>query len=256
MRTPWGRAEDPVELIPGVFGVSTASHGGYLIHKDVASQLLSEAAQRRGERFMEYLAYEEVIAYVIVLFEIPQLLSRVFNYRHFGSEKKYADYIFRKLSGWYADYLFEVGVTPEPDVFNDWMAYEEDREWVKPYHALVKESNKLGLPKRYHTDLYVTDRSKLRDEFPSNFSSFIWAVRELGTDLFPISADSKYDLERSLVWLEAISRDHYYIYEDEQLRPASFEQCKAFILATWPTETAARRDCVVRDGNLSVGGVA
>lgn len=57
--SPWGEIQHCVELCPGMYEVSTASHGGVMAKLGVASKLFSRAA--RAYSFVEggYLCFEE-----------------------------------------------------------------------------------------------------------------------------------------------------------------------------------------------------
>lgn len=57
--SPWGEIQHCEELCPGVYQVSTASHGGVMAKLRVASKLFSRAA--RAYSFVEggYLCFEE-----------------------------------------------------------------------------------------------------------------------------------------------------------------------------------------------------
>ena len=57
--SPWGEIQHCVELCPGVYEVSTASHGGVMAKLSVASKLFSRAARQYS--FVEggYLCFEE-----------------------------------------------------------------------------------------------------------------------------------------------------------------------------------------------------
>jgi hypothetical protein len=59
-KSPWGEVQTCDTLCPGVFLVSTASHGGTMVSKEV-SAMLSPAAQRCGFRQGGYLCFEEDI---------------------------------------------------------------------------------------------------------------------------------------------------------------------------------------------------
>ena len=57
-KSPWGEVQTCDTLCPGVFLVSTASHGGTMIAKDMAAAL-SPAARKCGFRQGGYLCFEE-----------------------------------------------------------------------------------------------------------------------------------------------------------------------------------------------------
>lgn len=56
--SPWGEVQACDTLYPGVFLVSTASHGGVMISKGVAA-FLSPAAKKCGSQHGGYLCFEE-----------------------------------------------------------------------------------------------------------------------------------------------------------------------------------------------------
>ena len=67
--SPWGKVQTCDVLCPGVFLVSTASHGGTLVSKEV-SALLSHAAQKCGFKQGGYLCFEEDCQESVVLREL------------------------------------------------------------------------------------------------------------------------------------------------------------------------------------------
>jgi hypothetical protein len=67
--SPWGKVQTCDVLCPGVFLVSTASHGGTLVSKEV-SALLSLAAQKCGFKQGGYLCFEEDCQESVVLREL------------------------------------------------------------------------------------------------------------------------------------------------------------------------------------------
>ncbi|MBO0780411.1 MAG: hypothetical protein J2P37_16415 [Ktedonobacteraceae bacterium] len=73
MHTPWGEAKTKQQLDEGVFWVTTDSHGGILIEKGRAKELLSAKARRIGELWYDFLAFEQEHAMMVVFYEQPQL---------------------------------------------------------------------------------------------------------------------------------------------------------------------------------------
>jgi hypothetical protein len=71
--TPWGRADDSIQLTRGVNWYSTPSHGGLGVTLAWAAQNLTPAAQELGERWGGKLWYEEDCAYMLVFHECPSL---------------------------------------------------------------------------------------------------------------------------------------------------------------------------------------
>lgn len=67
--SPWGDVQTCDMLCPGVFLVSTASHGGTLVSKDIVA-MLSLAAQKCGFKQGGYLCFEEDCQESVVLREL------------------------------------------------------------------------------------------------------------------------------------------------------------------------------------------
>jgi hypothetical protein len=67
--SPWGKVQTCDVLCPGVFLVSTASHGGTLGSKEI-SAMLSPAARKCGFRQGGYLCFEEDCQESVVLREL------------------------------------------------------------------------------------------------------------------------------------------------------------------------------------------
>ena len=64
--SPWGKVQICDVLCPGVFLVSTSSHGGTLVSKEI-SAMLSPAARKCGFRQGGYLCFEEDCQESVVL---------------------------------------------------------------------------------------------------------------------------------------------------------------------------------------------
>ena len=67
--SPWGEIQRCEKLIEGVFLVSTASHGGVMVHKN-ASGFLSPEAQKIAINEQNYLCFEEDCDEVVVMREL------------------------------------------------------------------------------------------------------------------------------------------------------------------------------------------
>ena len=67
--SPWGEVQTCDILCPGVFLVSTASHGGTMVAKDMAT-MLSPAARKCGFRQGDFLCFEEDCQESVVLREL------------------------------------------------------------------------------------------------------------------------------------------------------------------------------------------
>ena len=57
--SPWGEVQRQEVLCSGVFSVSTASHGGIMVHGSVAKAVLSPAARKHCFRDGSYYCFEE-----------------------------------------------------------------------------------------------------------------------------------------------------------------------------------------------------
>lgn len=68
-QSPWGRVQVCDILCPGVFMVSTASHGGILVEAEMRA-VLSGAARKCGYEYRGYLCFEEDAQENIVLREL------------------------------------------------------------------------------------------------------------------------------------------------------------------------------------------
>lgn len=68
-QSPWGEVQTCDTLCPGVFMVSTASHGGTLVSKEVTA-MLSPAAKKCGFKLGDYLCFEEDSQEAVVLREL------------------------------------------------------------------------------------------------------------------------------------------------------------------------------------------
>ncbi len=72
MSIPWGEADCEEAVAPGVYWVGTAGHGGILVEKSRARELLSERAIKIGRSWGLYLAYEEDCDAYAVYYEHPE----------------------------------------------------------------------------------------------------------------------------------------------------------------------------------------
>ena len=57
--SPWGKVQNCKILYPGVFSVSTASHGGVMVHGSIARDILSPAARKHCFRDAGFYCFEE-----------------------------------------------------------------------------------------------------------------------------------------------------------------------------------------------------
>jgi len=109
--SPWGAIQDADPLAPGIDFVTTASHGGIRVAREVAHELLTPAALKCAIEQGEYFFFEEDCDYVIVLYEIPSLRSKAFGLDCKDIEKE----LMSSLRRWNASYLKERGIIKEAE---------------------------------------------------------------------------------------------------------------------------------------------
>lgn len=68
--SPWGKIQTCEELCPGVFSVSTASHGGIMAWLDIAKSVFSAPARKFAFRECSWLCFEEDCAATVALLEL------------------------------------------------------------------------------------------------------------------------------------------------------------------------------------------
>lgn len=140
MQTPWGKSDSETKPARGVTWVGTPGHGGFMIAKGVAKKSLSLAAQKRGESYGRYLAYEEDCAFAMVAWEHPEWLPSP------GLTK---EKVLNSLSSWNADYLIERGITPEPEGYAYFLENEADhklRTEKSPDLVVAAWGSRVGFP--------------------------------------------------------------------------------------------------------------
>lgn len=68
--SPWGEVQQCRELCPGVYEVSTASHGGVMARLDRAKAIFSPAARRTAFWHGGYVCFEEDCAAPVAIREL------------------------------------------------------------------------------------------------------------------------------------------------------------------------------------------
>lgn len=96
MYSPWGTVDQCKTLYPGVFEVTTARHGGIMVRREVAMNLLSKEALKIG--FVEglYHCYEEDCDAVIVIWELLD--------QGLIAPDEYCDFIDVMIKHWHPEY--------------------------------------------------------------------------------------------------------------------------------------------------------
>jgi hypothetical protein len=146
VNTIWGKSDSKITLARGLSWVGTPSHGGFAITVKAAQQFLTNAAIQRGERRGAYLFYEEDNLAAIVLYELPQALRLKWS-----TSVPTKESLIKSLSTWNADYLIQVGETPDSDglkFFNENKQMDRMRQDKSP-DLIVSASGdwKQGVPK-------------------------------------------------------------------------------------------------------------
>lgn len=102
--SPWGEVERCDILAPGVYEVSTPSHGGIMVAAASAAAILSSEALQRGVTDGDFICYEEDCAAPIVIRELIDqgLLGPVINGQFVAEE--YERHINESLQHWHKDY--------------------------------------------------------------------------------------------------------------------------------------------------------
>lgn len=100
--SPWGNVQTCRELCSGMFLVSTASHGGIMVAKEIATTL-PLAARKCGFKEDGYLCFEEDCAACVVLRELLDRTPRVVP-DYINDVPAYEECIDCSLQRYYPDY--------------------------------------------------------------------------------------------------------------------------------------------------------
>ena len=103
--SPWGKIQRIRTITQGVYEVSTEGHGGIMVRKEVASQLLSTAAIAHGSLEREFYCYEEDCEASIVIRELLDKNLWKIPKHYAGRETEYNEIINASLLQWSPDYL-------------------------------------------------------------------------------------------------------------------------------------------------------
>ncbi len=125
MGSPWGVTDEVEELCPGVYSVSTPSHGGTMVERLAAFTFLSPAARKCGEWYGDYLCFEEDCAEAVILWELYH--SKRFSPPLAESDpKKFEQILLESLNQYYPEYL------------QAWQRQQKSKEQPQKRHS-VKE---------------------------------------------------------------------------------------------------------------------
>lgn len=118
--TPWGKAQNVINHMPGVKTVSTATHGGIMISSSFAIKHMSKAAIKLSEKYNDYFCYEEDAEWMIPTFELNSTQRRaILQSDKFAqmSDQEIENYLIEQLSGTNPDYLLLRGYKPYGELY-------------------------------------------------------------------------------------------------------------------------------------------
>lgn len=101
MNTPWGKSHKVTKIETGLYWVTTAGHGGYMISKRKAEKLLPSIMLNNGflgAKFGGYYCFEEDCAYAVVEYLLYRADTQCPNIIAFieGIEPKYTMETYRQ----------------------------------------------------------------------------------------------------------------------------------------------------------------
>lgn len=102
--SPWGEVQHQEELCSGVFSVSTASHGGIMVHGSVAKAVLSPAARKHCFRDGSYYCFEEDCDALVAIRELLDKGLYTAPVNDYFKPGEYERVINRSLQEYHPDY--------------------------------------------------------------------------------------------------------------------------------------------------------
>lgn len=102
--SPWGAIQHDDELYTGVHMVSTASHGGIMILREIANKLLAKWVQDYGFWYCNYLCFEEDCDAPIAIRELLDKGLCTAPVNEYYKPGEYEDCINRSLQTWHPEY--------------------------------------------------------------------------------------------------------------------------------------------------------
>ena len=102
--SPWGEVQHQEELCSGVFSVSTASHGGIMVHRSVAKAVLSPAARKHCFRDGSYYCFEEDCDAPVAIRELLDKGLYTAPVNDYFKQGEYERVINRSLQEYHPDY--------------------------------------------------------------------------------------------------------------------------------------------------------
>ena len=102
--TPWGKIDKMRLIYSGIYDVSTASHGGIIMHPKRAKDLLSNDAQKCGSWFNGFLCFEEDCAAPVAIRELLDKKSMDAPVNQYYKEGEYSAVIDESIKRWNPEY--------------------------------------------------------------------------------------------------------------------------------------------------------
>lgn len=141
--TPWGAAQQSINIVRGITMVSTASHGGLMATEKAANEWFSPAALQAAMRIPGYYCWEEDCQMDIAIYDAKFLWDKFCNVLP-GLTTKPMDEMLakikRSISGWYPEYLLAKGETPDADAYAIYKARKDSERMRKdrdPNHIVT-----------------------------------------------------------------------------------------------------------------------
>ena len=102
--TPWGKIDKMRLIYSGIYDVSTASHGGIIMHPKRAKDLLSNDAQKCGSWFNGFLCFEEDCAAPVAIRELLDKKIMDAPVNQYYKEGEYSAVIDESIKRWNPEY--------------------------------------------------------------------------------------------------------------------------------------------------------
>lgn len=102
--TPWGNPTWTEEILEGIFVVSTSSHGGICISKEVAKDKLSIPARECAILHEDFYCFEEDCDWAIPFYEIEELQATL----ELDEKTTAKEYLENSLNYWNKSYMSKI----------------------------------------------------------------------------------------------------------------------------------------------------
>ena len=102
--TPWGEISECCELSPGIFSVSTPSHGGIMAEASIAKKIFSKEAAACGFQENGYICFEEDCAATVAIRELMDRGIYQAPVNEYYNAGEYSSMIDDSIRRYYPDY--------------------------------------------------------------------------------------------------------------------------------------------------------